>query len=472
MNKKGLISSRLPLRFAVVGSLLLSVAAGCHIIQTAADVPAQAVRTVTPGAKAEAGVDPVEVQQTLMRFADEFAARMAVGIDKLCRGTNEISRSESLNWKIAFGSATCSIASGPNATANLLDMTVFVSEARMALEEYWQPQVFGESAATMLESCRLAEAEIWRFTGSVLNPEQQATLREALQVWHAKNAQPGNLLIVRAVGLAMQVAKASRADTAKSGNLFSLLMLDPLAELDPARRELAQTRLFAERALFVTQRMPTLLRWQMELLSVDALEQPALRQWATNVTQIASAVDRFSRTAEQLPQQVSAEREALVKALEAQESALRPVLGDANQALTAGTQMSESLNTTLATFNDVLRRLGVGEPDLDASSSTNAQPFRILDYEKTARSLEASAKQLTELLRTFDQTLGANSRSQLAAQLGPVVQQAQAGGKDFVDYVYWKGVLFVAVALLAALLYRVLALFLTRAARSKSELER
>ena len=324
----------------------------------------------------------------------------------------------------------------------------------------------------MLENCRTSEAEIWKVTDKVLKPEQQAALREAIQVWHRQNSQPESLLAARTAGLALQVAQASRSDSAKSGSLLGLLMLDPLAGLDPTRREIAQTRLFAERALFVSQKMPTLLRWQTVLLSIEALEQPALRQWATNVTQIASAVDRFSRTAEQLPQQVSAEREAIVKALEAQESALTPMLGEANQALTAGTQMAESLNTTLATFSDVLRRLGVGEPDLDATSKTNAQPFRILDYEMTARSLEASAKQLTELLRTFDQTLGANSRSQLAAQLVPVVQQAQTGGKDFVDYVYRKGVLFVAVALLAALLYRVLALWLTRAARSKSELDR
>ena len=52
-------------------------------------------------------------------------------------------------------------------------------------------------------------------------------------------------------------------------------------------REIAQTRLFAERALFVAQKMPALLRWQTELLSVNAVEMPAVQQLVTNSTQIA-----------------------------------------------------------------------------------------------------------------------------------------------------------------------------------------
>jgi len=461
------------LRLAAAGLLLATLGAGCRLIQTAAEVPAQAaqaVRTVTPSpVPRQDSVDPVEVQQNLMRFADEFTARMLIGVEKLTRGTNRLDIAESLRWKIALGNATCSIVSGPNAIANLLDMTVFVTETRMNLEEYWQPKVFGESARTLLESCRNAEAEIWASTDKVLKPEQQAALREAIKVWHRQSSPSDDLLVVRAVGLASQVAQADRQNATKPGSVFGLLKLDPLAELDPARRELAQTRLFAERALYVAQKMPTLLRWQTELLSVSTLEQPAMRQWATNVTQIAESVDRLSRTAEQLPQRVSAEREELVRAFQAQESVLAPLLAEARQTLTTATQLSASLNTTLGTFDGVLKRLGVDETAPPGPAETNAAPFRIQDYGQAAGQLEAAAKQLTALLQTFDQTLGANSRSQLAAQIGPAVQRAQDGGQRLVDYAFKKGVLFVAVVLLAALLYRLAATLLTRPRRDKKE---
>lgn len=81
--------------------LLLHLGTGCRVVQTAADVPGQTVRAVTPGRK-EKPVDPVEVQQMLLRFADEYSTRMVLGLDRLQRETNALDPAEALNWKIAL----------------------------------------------------------------------------------------------------------------------------------------------------------------------------------------------------------------------------------------------------------------------------------------------------------------------------------------------------------------------------------
>ncbi len=264
---------------SLLGLLLVTLGVGCRVVQTAVDVPGETVRAVTPGKKDKNAVDPVEVQQQLMRFADEFSARMIVSVEQLRRGTNALDPAEALRWKIALGTETCSIASGPNAIANLLDMTIFVTVARTALEENWQPKVFGESARPMLEGCRTAETDIWRFASQVLQPAQQAELRAAIETWRRQNLMPESVLSVRAMGFALQVAQANKTGTAKSGSVFNLLDLDPFSGLDPATREIAQTRLFAERALYVMQKLPTLLRWQAELLSVNAWICPPCGNW-------------------------------------------------------------------------------------------------------------------------------------------------------------------------------------------------
>ena len=69
-------------------TLLLTLGTGCRLVQTAVNAPGQAVRTVTPGFQNKDAVDPVDVQERLLRFADEFSVRMAVGVEKLHRGTN------------------------------------------------------------------------------------------------------------------------------------------------------------------------------------------------------------------------------------------------------------------------------------------------------------------------------------------------------------------------------------------------
>jgi hypothetical protein len=441
--------------------LLLALGTGCHLLQKAANVPGQAVQAVTPGDSDTQAADPVEVQQLLLRFADEYSTRMVFGIDKLRQGTNAPDPAEILRWKITLATETCSIATGPKAVANLLDMTIFVTVTRMALEDHWQPKVFGESALPLLKSAQSSEAEIWLIAGGVLRPEQQTELRRAIEMWYAENPLPESVTAARALGFASQVAEADNADAAKPGSVFSLLGVDPLAGMDPAVREFAQTRILAERALFVTQKMPTLLRWQTELLTLNALETPALQQVVSNSTQMAASVERFAAVAEKLPNQVSTEREEILKALQSQEK-------DVTSLLSSGTQMSTSLNTTLMTLDALMKRLGMGETNAAGPPKTNAEPFRIQDYTQTAAQLEATARQLTELLVTLDQTLGSTNLAKLTAQVGPVVQQAQTSGKEIVDYAFWKGVLLVAILLVAALIYRLLITRITYNSKPKS----
>jgi hypothetical protein len=439
----------------LVIALLLTLGTGCRLVQSAANVPGQAVGAVTPGEKAKkSAADPVEVQQRLMRFSDEYLISMVYGMERLRRGTNELDPAELLKWKILLGTETCSIASGPNAVANLLDMTIFITVTRRGLEEYWQPKVFGESAQPLLDTSRDAETNIWQFTSQVLTPQQLTQLKKGIDVWFQKNPLPENVLAARAVGFASEVGKANPAEESKPGSVFSLLMIDPLAGMDPAVREIAQTRLMAERALYVAQKMPTLLRWQTELLTLNAVQMPAVQQLVTNTTQIAASVERFATVAEKLPDQVSTERAEILKSLQSQEK-------DVASLLTSGTQMSDSLNITLTTLDGLMKRFGVGETNSAGPPTTNAEPFRIQDYTATAAQLELTARQLTELLVTLDQTIGSTNLAKLSAQVSPVVQQAQTSGKEVVDYALEKGILLVGVVLLAALIYRLIASRLT-----------
>ena len=452
--------------------LLLTLVTGCRLVRTAVNVPGQTVRAVTPGNKDAHAVDPVDVQQKLLRFADEFFMRMIAGVDKLQRGTNALEPAETLKWKIMLGTETCSIASGPNAVADVLDMTVFVTVTRAGLEDYWQPKVFGKSAQPMLDGCRHAETEIWRLASTVLKPEQQAELRQAIEVWRQQNPFTETGLAAPTLGFASQVAQASQSKTTTAGSVFDLLNLDPLAGLDPVTRQIAETRLFAERALYVTQKLPMLLRWQTELLSLNALAMPEMQQLVANSTEIAASVERFARVAEQLPGQVSTEREEILKALQSQEKNLTPLVNEVRQTLTAGSQMSTSLNTTLTTFDALMKRFGVGETNQAGPPDTNSAPFRIQDYGQTAVQLEGAARQLTKLLDTLDRTIGSTNLLQLSAQVAPAVQQAQTGGKEIVDYAFWKGILLLVIAcgavLVTVLLYRFLRARLTPATSSKS----
>jgi len=222
-------------------------------------------------------------------------------------------------------------------------------------------------------------------------------------------------------------------------------MVDPLSGLNPATRELAQTRLFAERALFVGQRMPALLRWQTELLVLESAETSVFRELRTNTVQIAEAVQRFGKVAEELPALVRSEREAILKAVASQESGLTNVAVQLKATLDAGRQMSDSVNTVLTTFDQLQQRLQAENTGKTNQPSAPSEPFRIQDYAETARRIEAEAGRLTELLRAVDQTLGSTNLTGLPARVAPVVEQARTGGHDLVNYTFRQAVLLVAI---------------------------
>jgi hypothetical protein len=353
-----------------------------------------------------------------------------------------------------FASESSSIASGPNAVANLLDTTVFVTVARITVEDYWQPKVYGESALPLLASCRHFETQVWALASTVIKPKQQTELRAGIAAWRQAHPTTENVLGARAVGFAAEVATTRQGSAPESGSVFAMLRLDPLSGLDPATREIAQRRLFAERALYVAQWMPTLLRWQTELLSLDAMALPEVQQLVTNSTQIAASVERFATVAEKLPQQVSTERAEILKALESQEKNLTPLVGEVHDSLTAGAQMSTSLNTTLITFDALMKRFGVGETNNAAPPDTNAPPFNILDYAKTAQEIAAMAKQLDVVIKDAGSTLDSPSLDKRIADLNAVSERARGDAKSVLNHAFMLAAGLILLAFGCALAYR------------------
>ena len=69
----------------------------------------------------------------------------------------------------------------------------------------------------------------------------------------------------------------------------------------------------------------------------------------------------------------------------------------------------------------------------------------------------------------LDRMMSSSNLAQFSVQVGRVVQQAQAGEKEVVDYAFWKGILLVAIVLAAALIYRFLVTRLPLPRKNKTD---
>lgn len=250
----------------------------------------------------------------------------------------------------------------------------------------------------------------------------------------------------------MGVRQASEK-AAQPGSVFALVGLDPTAGLDPAVREVTRTRLFAERAMCAMELMPFLVRWQTEMLAGHLLRQQEITNALAAADRLSRAVESASQTAALLPEKVSGERKAILDALEQQEGKLKSLSAEVAQTLTAGEKMSTSLNATIVSFDGLMKRFGVGEPDT-SPPDTNSPPFNILDYARAAEQIAIMAQQLDALIKDANGTMDTPALDKRIAQLGALSTQARIDAKSVLNHAFVLVAGLIVLGFACALLYR------------------
>ena len=438
-----------------VGILLLGLIGallpGCSLLRAP-----QAMVTAVSSVGQSKPPDPLDLQVQEQRFADDSMSQTAQALDEYAsRVGTESARVEVLKLKVVLGSMVVNTASGPNPNANLIDLVFGAWLTRQTIEDYWMLTPTGPAFQHWLETSRRLETNVWEIAASALKPAQVDELREAIRQWYAQNPDMRFGFLIRPHDFASLV-RTSQAKGTGVSSVFNLAGLDPMASIDPAVREITRTRLFAERALFVMQRMPFLLRLQAELLAHQLIVQPEVQLALTNTTRLSDSADRISRAAEsvsqtasQLPDRISAERKETLAALDQQERKLRDLAAEVNRSLVSAEKMSTSLNTTVTNFDALMKRFGVGEPNTNAVPDTNSPPFNILDYGQVAQQVGTMAKDLNTLVSSVNQNV---------PQIKRLGQAATGDAQKVVDRAFHLGLVLIAVLLaglvVAGLVYR------------------
>jgi hypothetical protein len=422
--------------------------------------------------KRPSGPDPVDEQIQLQRFTDDFLARTGQALDDCAdRVGTDTGRAEVLRLKLVSGSSLISVVSGPNPSANLLDLVSVTVLSRRSVEDYWMKRTNGAAFRPWLDASRVLETNVWQLAAQFLKPAQVEELRKGINEWYAATPEMRTAFFARPHAFASLV-RTTAEKGAEGNSVFNLVNLDPTAGLDPAVREVTRTRLFAERAMFTMQRMPFLLRLQTELLAYELAAQPAMQLALSNSTEVSASAERISRAAEgigasvaELPNRLSAERKEILATLNEQSTKLRELVAGVDQALVSGAKMSDSLTVTVTNVGGLMKLFGVGEPTTNAAPpDTNSPPFNILDYAKTADSVGNMARDVNVLVGSVNQSTPAIQR---------LSQQAGADLQKVVDRAFRLGLVLIAVlltgTLVTGLLYRFLAEKLKRSAGLQSD---
>jgi hypothetical protein len=419
-----------PRALAIALTLLLVLAApGCRLFQAAAEAPGKVF-----SGKKKSTRPPQDVQADVMRFADRFEAQIAqVAHDASTRAGTPDARMKTLAWSIPARMSALTIATGENPYMNLVDMLVLARLGRMVHEEHASSQQPSddETGVTIVEAFENLEKDIWTVARRTLDQKQLDAIGAIVDAWHKEN--PGQTItsFVRLPNFERLLAMNQEQGKNLFEQLGDLLSLDPLSGLEPAKREVAEARLFGERTLFYAQRAPQIISAQAELLGLRFANMPQVADALEKGDRFSEAAASIAQTAANLPdtlrterknavEQISAEltkqREGLVRDLESVEAPAERLLGEFRTTAEATREMSGAVQGAVSSLDQFVAR--VQEPSkTPGEPEAPSRPFDVREYGDAAAKIGGAAAQLDGVLEDLDKS---------QRELAPLLDQASA----------------------------------------------
>ena len=401
----------------------------------------------------ERAAELLQLQLAVMRFADEYAARISERVTAFQQATDDpAERLESQSWLVSQATGVFTIAAGPNPELNAIDMLVFSTLSRMVIEDRWVGELYGPRAESLLAAHTALEDRIWEYSDVLLSQAQINELRTSIAAWHRDNPIGRAVPFIHLEDFSFATSGTSASPTSSS-SIFSFIGIDPLANLDPAVRELAQSRQLAERAVYYGQRVPKLISLETQRLAFEMAVTPESVRLLESVGRIGVAAQTASELATDLPSLVAEERAAAIEQLTAvldeRQGQLRALVVELRATLEAGGTTSDSVRETVAALDTFVARF---DRSASARAGAPSRPFDITEYTEALRQLGDTAQQLQVLLGQADSNVPA---------LKQVSENAASRLSSLLDQLYWRLVQLVLVAVAAcvagALIYRTIA---------------
>jgi len=242
-----------------------------------------------------AQIEPQRVQSATMAFANRYVAAMADVYEQvLNNSTSPQARFAAQRAKFIGATAAVGNAVELNPLAGLMDMAVVVSLTREIAEEPWVQEQYGENnARAIVTALKNQEADVWQVTSEFLTPDQIKELRDVAVQWKRDHPNRRFAWDVRLADFP-QAKKGQAPGGQLVSSVFGIVTLDPFTGLDPAVKEVEQSRVLAERMFFYLRYLPIFLSWQVDALYLQILATPQVEKLLADTTTVAGSTTRFT----------------------------------------------------------------------------------------------------------------------------------------------------------------------------------
>jgi hypothetical protein len=277
-------------------ALLCALLTGCSSSPRSAEagkLPADQV-----GRPTLAGAEVQSLQSGVMALADTAMQRIAAEINLSRSGTTPEARRDEMSTRLVLSSSIVAIAMQPDPVDALADMLTFTTLTADAQRAAALGKAVDSYESRLLRALEQNDADAWRVAQRWVNEPTRVAFRERILAWSGSRGSAAEVAFVRLADL----KRAGSTSVESDSGLFD--------SLHAATQQFDQTRLLAERSLFLAQRMPFLMRWQAEVYTGNALATKEAQQTQAQIEQMSSIMETVSSLLGGMVQQVANERQA------------------------------------------------------------------------------------------------------------------------------------------------------------------
>jgi hypothetical protein len=274
---------------------MLCVLAGCSTAPRSATSKLPADRVERPTVT---GAEAQSLQSSVMALADTSMQRIASEISLARKGATPEARRDEMATRLALSSSIVAIAMQPDAVDALADLLTFTTLTTDAQRVAALGKEAESYEARLLRALEQNDVDAWRVAERWVNEPTRIAFREHILSWKGSRSSAAEVAFVRLA----DVKRAGSTSVESDSGLFD--------SLHAATQQFDQTRMFAERSLFLAQRMPFLMRLQAEVYTGNALATKEAQQTQAQLDRVSSIMESVSGLLAGMAQQIANERKA------------------------------------------------------------------------------------------------------------------------------------------------------------------
>jgi hypothetical protein len=428
----------------------------------------------------------VELQSELMSYADRFASIMTQALEDFeTLNPKPQARQVILSDLVYSLSSVYTIAAEPNPQVGLLDMVAVTTLGRIIYEDNIRRK-YGKSTEVLGDGFRQLEKDIWSIAAKVLTSEQRGELRQLILLWRKNNPDKVVYNYLRFSDFAAQRRNSTLVKKVQAGGLFKTVK--------EVTQQVEETRMLAERGIFLATRLPLLTGNFAEVWMSQLLVSPETSKILADIHTVSTVSERMATVAEQLPDQlmkdmsklrwqtvnqvmkgidewsektlndvmarVAIEREAFIsqfmdRLIGEQKVALEALLTEEQRVTGLVTELGkviEGSNNLLLTANMLTEKFNVGQP---SAKPKDSKPFDIKEYQDTIA-------EVTTLVETTNQLVGTVGLEKLLPELIKAIDRVEKESEELIDHSFRQGVLFILIAMGAYVIARLIYNYLNK----------